>query len=164
MIAKKILDVCCGSRMFWFDKENPLVHFNDIRKESHVLCDGRKLEINPDTQHDFRALPFPDKTFKLVVFDPPHLTTAGSSGWQAKKYGKLDKENWRDDLKKGFDECLRVLDDHGVLIFKWNEHNVKVSEVIKAFGQEPLFGHRTGQSSKTMWMAFMNHPEKGQRE
>ena len=28
---KPILDVCCGSKMFYFDKDNPLVHFNDIR-------------------------------------------------------------------------------------------------------------------------------------
>lgn len=28
---KKILDVCCGSKMFWFDKENPNVEFCDIR-------------------------------------------------------------------------------------------------------------------------------------
>ena len=24
---KPILDACCGSRMFWFDKENPNVEF-----------------------------------------------------------------------------------------------------------------------------------------
>ena len=27
---KTILDACCGSRMFWFDKENPNVDFCDI--------------------------------------------------------------------------------------------------------------------------------------
>lgn len=26
---KLILDACCGSRMFWFDKHNPLVLFVD---------------------------------------------------------------------------------------------------------------------------------------
>ena len=29
--TKIILDACCGSRMFWFDKENPLTLFADIR-------------------------------------------------------------------------------------------------------------------------------------
>lgn len=29
---KKILDACCGSRMFWFDKENADVEFMDIRE------------------------------------------------------------------------------------------------------------------------------------
>lgn len=29
---KKILNPCCGSKMFWFDKNNPNVEFCDIRK------------------------------------------------------------------------------------------------------------------------------------
>ena len=29
--GKPILDACCGSRMFWFDKDNPFVEFMDIR-------------------------------------------------------------------------------------------------------------------------------------
>lgn len=74
---KLILDPCCGSRMFWFDQENPHVFFGDIRQEDHILCDQRKLHINPDQIMDFRNLPFPDKSFKLVVFDPPHLIKAG---------------------------------------------------------------------------------------
>lgn len=153
--AKKlILDACCGSRMFWFNKNHPNTVFADIRHESHILCDGRRLEIKPDIISDFRNMKFPDKSFKLVVFDPPHLKSAGKTGWQAKKYGSL-QETWQNDLKLGFDECMRVLDVYGVLIFKWNEHSIKVNEVIKVFCHEPLFGHRTGQSSKTMWMAFM---------
>jgi ubiquinone/menaquinone biosynthesis C-methylase UbiE len=63
-MPKEILDVCCGSKMFYFDKQNPNVLFGDIRKETHILCDGRKLEINPDIELDFRNLPFPDNTFK----------------------------------------------------------------------------------------------------
>ncbi len=151
---KPILDVCCGSRMFWFNKKNPLAIFSDIRDESHVLCDGRKLEIKPDILADFRKLPFSDNSFKLVVFDPPHLKGAGKNGWQAKKYGSLSS-TWREDIAKGFSESMRVLDPFGVLIFKWNEHSIKVSEVLKCFTEQPLFGHRTGQSSKTMWLVFM---------
>ena len=33
MIDKSILDFCCGSRMFWFDKENPHTLFTDIRDD-----------------------------------------------------------------------------------------------------------------------------------
>lgn len=29
---KPILDMCCGSKMFYFDKENPNVEYCDIRK------------------------------------------------------------------------------------------------------------------------------------
>lgn len=45
---KKNLDACCSSRMFWFDKENPLTLFADIRDEEYTLCDGRSLKIHPD--------------------------------------------------------------------------------------------------------------------
>lgn len=42
---KKILDACCGSRMFWFDKNNENVVFMDNRQESCTLQDGRKLKL-----------------------------------------------------------------------------------------------------------------------
>ena len=38
-----VLDACCGSRMFWFDSDNPKAVFVDKRSESHALCDGREL-------------------------------------------------------------------------------------------------------------------------
>lgn len=84
MSTVPVLDPCCGSRMFWFDKNDQRCLFGDIREESHILCDGRALEIKPDMQIDFRNLPFPDNTFKLVVFDPPHLEWAGESSWIGK--------------------------------------------------------------------------------
>lgn len=151
---KPILDVCSGSRMFWFDKKNPKAIFGDIRREKHILSDGRKLEVNPDVLMDFRKIPFPDETFRLVVFDPPHLRGAGKNGWQAKKYGSLGPD-WRQDLKAGVDECFRVLKPEGVLIFKWNEQSFRVSEVLSAIEREPLFGHRTMQNNKTIWLTFM---------
>lgn len=154
MTEKLILDACCGSRMFWFDKENPNVLFQDKRTESHVLCDGRALEIKPDIEADFTDMPYADKTFKVVVFDPPHLDKLGKNSWMAKKYGVLDA-TWRDDISKGFDECMRVLDTHGVLIFKWNETQIPVSDILKAVGREPLFGHKSGKLSKTHWLTFI---------
>lgn len=49
--------------MFYFDKQNPLVLYSDIRREEHVLCDGRVFRISPDTVADFRALPHADEKF-----------------------------------------------------------------------------------------------------
>ena len=34
--------------MMWFDKQNPLAMFMDIRDEECTLCDGRNLEVHPD--------------------------------------------------------------------------------------------------------------------
>ncbi|UAK17574.1 class I SAM-dependent methyltransferase [Sporolactobacillus terrae] len=148
---KPILDACCGSRMFWFDKHNPKAVYMDNRKLKDNLCDGRTLEVNPDVVADFRDMPFGDESFYLVIFDPPHLIHAGQDSWLAKKYGVLE-DTWREDIKKGFDECMRVLKTNGTLIFKWNEDQIRLPEIIKAIGRKPLFGNRR---SKTHWMVFM---------
>jgi len=85
---KPILDVACGSKMFWFDKNNPNVEFCDNRiVPYHEYYPKRYIEVKPDTVCDFTALPFPDKSFKLVVFDPPHLTWAGPKSWTRLKLG-----------------------------------------------------------------------------
>ena len=65
---KKILDACCGSRMFWFDKENADVIFADNRELETTLCDRRSFLVKPDVKMDFRNMPYTDNTFKIVVF------------------------------------------------------------------------------------------------
>jgi hypothetical protein len=153
--TKPIIDVCCGSKMFWFDKNNPNVEFCDIREVPyHEYYKNRYIEIKPDTVCDFTDLPFENNSFKLVVFDPPHLTNVSSSSWLALKYGSLD-ENWPEMLHDGFWECMRVLEDYGVLIFKWSEVQIPLRDVLKAIQAEPLFGHRSGKNMNTHWMCFM---------
>lgn len=155
-----ILDACCGSRMFWFDRANPLAVFLDKRQETHRLTDrsskggSRMLIIDPDIQADFTDLPFPDNRFALVVFDPPHLVRNGRKGWLAKKYGKLEGD-WREELRKGFAECFRVLRPEGTLIFKWNEHDVPVSQILALAPVRPLIGNRCGKTAKSHWIVFM---------
>ena len=159
---KPILDVACGSKMFWFDKNNPNVEFCDNRiVPYHEYYPKRYIEIKPDTVCDFTALPFPDKSFKLVVFDPPHLRWVGPKSYLRLKYGCLD-ENWPDMIHDGFAECMRVLDDYGVLIFKWSEVQIPLKKVLDAIGEEhkPLFGHRSGKNMNTHWMAFMKFPQE----
>ena len=150
-MTTKILDACCGSKMFWFDKENQEVTFMDNRELDTTLSDGRKLIVTPDILADFRNMPFEDNSFYLVVFDPPHLKTGGDKSWLIQKYGRLNKD-WPEDLKQGFNECMRVLKPNRILIFKWNEEQIKLSEVLKCFGQQPLFGNRR---AKTHWLVFM---------
>lgn len=152
---KPIIDVACGSRMFWFDKQNPAAVFMDNRKTEEILCDGRKLVIKPDVLADFRHIPYPNNSFHLAVFDPPHLVRCGQKSWLAAKYGKLGPE-WREDLKAGFDECLRVLKPFGVLVFKWNETQIKLSEILRVFAVQPLFGHK---ANKTHFLVFMKSEE-----
>ncbi len=151
----KVLDPCCGSRMFWFNPKNELAIFGDIRNESHILCDGRALKIHPDMPLDFRSMPFDDGTFKLVVFDPPHLVSVGKRSWLGLKYGRLNND-WQSDIRAGFKECFRVLARDGVLIFKWNETQVKVSELLALTEKAPLFGHKSGKAMNTHWITFIN--------
>jgi len=153
MADKPILDACCGSKMFWFNKNNPNVEFCDNRVvPCHEYYPHRYIEIKPDTVCDFTALPFGDKTFKLVVFDPPHLKAAGPNSWLALKYGRL-KDNWPQMIHDGFWECMRVLDDYGTLIFKWAEVQIPLRSVLNAIKAEPLFGNRSGRH--THWLVFM---------
>ena len=149
-----VLDACCGSKMFWFDNENPMTIFGDIREIETTLCDGRDFKVKPDVLIDFTDLGFNDGQFKLVSFDPPHLKTAGEKGWQAIKYGKLSK-NWKVDLTLGFSECFRVLEENGILVFKWNELQIKTSEILKLAKYNPMFGHVSGKRSNTHWVIFM---------
>ena len=151
---KKVLDVCCGSRMFWFDHENKDVIYGDQRIHTETLCDGRLLEIKPDLQLDFRDLPFKNDYFRVVVFDPPHLKIAGPKSWQAAKYGKLSS-TWQNDLRQGFSECFRVLAKNGVLIFKWNETQIPTREILALTSQKPLVGHISGKRSSTHWITFL---------
>ena len=151
---KRILDACCGSRMFWFDKQNVDVLFMDNRTYQEELESGHVVNVNPDVVADFREMPFEDASFNLVVFDPPHLLRAGPKSWLAKKYGKLNPETWQDDLSRGFTECMRVLKPNGTLIFKWNEDQIKLKEVLETTEFKPLFGNKR---SKTHWLVFMKN-------
>ena len=157
-----VLDVCCGTRAMWFDKENPVAIFGDLRNESvtvtdrsHGKQDGKRvLNIAPDVLLDFRNLPYPDNSFKLIAFDPPHLERAGPKSWLAAKYGKLSGD-WREDLRRGFAECFRVLEPGGTLVFKWNETQVRVREVLALTPEKPLFGQVSGRGGFTHWLVFM---------
>lgn len=152
--GKTILDACCGGRMFWFDKENPDVLFADIRTESFTLCDERPFEIKPDIEMDFTQMPFADNSFQMVVMDPPHLKKLGNNTWMAQKYGVL-LPSWETDIKAGVNEAMRVLKPGGTFIFKWNEAQININQVLACMDYKPLFGHVTGKHGKTIWLAFL---------
>lgn len=141
--------------MMWFDKADPRAMFGDVREEPDlVACDGRTVHITPDEVMDFRQLPFPDESFWHVVFDPPHLHRLGKDSWTAQKYGRL-LPSWHDDLQLGFAECFRVLKPHGTLVFKWNEDQIPVADILALTPEKPLYGHRSGRASKTHWITFI---------
>ena len=166
-MSKRILDPCCGSRMFWFDKTNPDVEFCDIREVDNEEIwrskngkDIRYLTVKPNTVCDVRHMPFEDNTFWHIVLDPPHLIRLGETSWLAKKYGRLNENTWKDFIHDAFCECMRVLKPNGTLIFKWSEVDIPVSELLKQIPYKPLYGHRSGKHMTTHWMAFIKTEEK----
>ena len=164
MNGKFILDPCCAGRMMWVDKNHPNVIYGDIR----VAAKGHIKEsfghsIQPNILMNFKEIPFKDKSFKLIPFDPPHLLNTNKNSIMWKKFGGLLPETWQHDLKKGFSECWRVLEDYGVLIFKWNDRSIPYKKVLEIIGQQPLF-HNTLRKKNTLgstyWATFMKIPEE----
>ncbi len=161
-----ILDSTCGFRSMWINKQHPNTLYMDIREhEKEKLQDGTYFEVKPDIIADFRKTDFPNKRFKLIVFDPPQFISLGDSSMFAKRYGKLNKNTWKDDLTMAFRELWRILDDYGVLIFKWNDYEIPYKEVLSLCEHEPLFGQRftSRGKSKTYWFTFMKIPKNKSR-
>ena len=156
-----VLDACCSTRMFWFDKQDDRALYVDKREGTRIIDVGTPGTIGrtpktvaPDMVADFRNLPFPDGSFWHVVFDPPHFHKgAGATGRIAFDFGLLDA-TWRDDLRQGFAECFRVLKPGGTLIFKWCEAEIPLREVLALTPERPLYGHRSGKKAQTHWVAF----------
>ena len=122
----KILDACCSKRAFWVNKHHPDATYIDIRPE-----------VNPDRIMDCRNTSFPDKTFDLIVFDPPHVALSESNkGIFAKKYGTITAKE------------IRIL-----------VHDQKLKTILPLIsGFEILFGQlttqRTKHSSQTFWFTL----------
>ena len=162
-MQKKIIDVTCGAKTMWFDKAEKHTVYCDKRRAEYDsdYRSQKHISIDPDIQCDFTDLPFPDDSFQLVVFDPPHVETLKESSWIAKKYGVLP-DDWKQVIHDGFAECWRVCKPDGVIIFKWSDISISTRDVIDAIGHEPLFGHRSGKKMNTHWMSFMKFAEEAE--
>ena len=145
--------------MMWFDKHDDRAVFADCRAEeldvSHCTSNPGRKVVAPDVLHDFRSMDFPDEHFHHVVFDPPHVRGISMKSVTGFSYGSLDKETWESDLAAGFKECFRVLKPHGTLIFKWNEVDIPLKDVLALTPEKPLYGHRSGKKANTHWVAFI---------
>jgi hypothetical protein len=153
---KTVLDVCCGPRGFWFDKQDDRALYLDKRRETHVdvyKCGIKTNVIDPDIIGDFTNIDQPDETFWHIVFDPPHISRK-SQGQIVKKYGSLEGD-WREMIRKGFKECFRVLKPNGTLVFKWSEVQYPIREILELTDYKPLYGHKSGKKMNTHWVCFI---------
>ncbi len=159
-----VLDACCSKRAFWFDPKDSRALFMDCRNgvfplKAYARPNKGPVVVDPDVVASFTDMPFPDNTFDLVVFDPPHLSKMGDNSTLAKVFGKL-LPDWRDTLRAGFAECFRVLRPSGTLVFKWCAFEIPVGEVLALTPEKPLFGHISGRRAQTHWIAFLK-PNNG---
>jgi len=147
----------------WYDgqKERSDTIYFDMRDELPGFTgqEGRTYSVEPDHMGDYRDLPYDNQSFKLVVFDPPHLTGNGMddlSGRIRLSYGELDKETWKEDLTAGFMELWRVLEVGGTLVFKFADNDIYFSELFDCFPVDPLFGTTFKQRSgvETRYFTF----------
>jgi hypothetical protein len=95
----------------------------------------------------------------MAVFDPPHHNMGRESDL-GRKYGYLPTWKIKALLGKGPYELHRILRKEGILIFKWNTHDIPLHKVLTFFTSnfEPLFGQKTSErtkhSSKTYWVSL----------
>jgi hypothetical protein len=173
----KILEATCGARSYWRDKQHPETVFVDLRVESDPEFSFAEYDIDgairrkpgsysilPDIQADYRQLPFDDRSFDLVVFDPPHMVTNSGmknlSGIMKRKYGSLRAETWQRDLNAAFCELFRVMTDFATLTFKFWDGDIGFDQVLEQIPAEPLYGTTSKSGThETRWLTF-NKPER----
>jgi hypothetical protein len=169
MTDKQILDATCGGRSIWHpknkDRKDTLYIDKREKQPGFTGQEGRTLSIEPDEVQDFRNLPYEDETFKLVIFDPPHVIKENGmknlSGYVEKSYGALDAETWQHDLKQGFEELFRVLETGGTLVFKFADNAADFKEVLDLAPVDPLLGTMTKKTSscENRWFVFQKTGE-----
>jgi tRNA G10 N-methylase Trm11 len=138
-ITLRILDATAGNRGIWFNKNHPLATYIDINPK-----------VKPDIVMDCTKTCFPDKTFDLIVFDPPHIgSSSQNKGIITTRYGHLRANEIRRLIYNAFKEFNRILKDGGFVLFKWNDHDQKLDKILGLVEDfEPLFGQRVAIRTK----------------
>jgi len=139
-----ILDATAGNRTMWEKKNVDNIVYIDIEK---------KLDVRPTIWASNEQTPFPDKTFDVIFYDPPHNWGASkyyfafASARERKEfypkasgvptYYGWDKFKTRPKLIKHMynaqKEFQRILKDDGILWFKWNEMRMLLNRVLTIF-------------------------------
>jgi hypothetical protein len=139
-----ILDATAGNRTMWRVKQRENIIYIDIE---------RLLRIKPTIYADNTQTPFLDKSFSMIIYDPPHnygeidnLRALYPSEVKRQKeehgstpftYYGWDKYKTKLELKahiwKALQEFSRILTDDGMLIFKWCELAIPMRNISSLF-------------------------------
>lgn len=103
-VEDRIYDPTYGLGVFWQEWQPARLYASD--------CNIRKSPMGKAI--DFTDLPFRDRMFDVVVFDPPYKLNGTPSPEVDERYGVDGKVRWQDRMKlilDGVRECQRVSDD-----------------------------------------------------
>jgi hypothetical protein len=147
----RILDATAGNRVIWKTKDDSRILFIDVEPE---------LEVKPDIVMNCTKTDFPDKSFNLIVFDPPHgfggkvgegfhtcrnkkEAEAFSRKWGYEKgnlahcYYGVDKFKTRPQVLRfvylASKEFYRILQDTGILFVKWTSYQIHLDKALPYF-------------------------------
>jgi len=168
-----ILDATAGNRMIWNIKKSPYVLWIDIEPE-----------VEPDLILDCTNTNFLDKQFRMIFFDPPHsYGRTKNTGIYQTPSAKIRFEKWGSRggyygfdkyptktallsfIHKAQEEFYRILDDYGVLWFKWAEIHATLDAILPLFKKwnlmmkiEVAFQGKV-KGNTTWWVMFMKKSE-----
>lgn len=92
--------------------------YNDFRPAHFLTGD---LLTNAAIKLDFTSLPFPDRAFDTVIYDPPYKLNGTPTDYVDGRYGVGQYTRWQDRMEllmSGQEECARVVKRGGHLLTK----------------------------------------------
>jgi hypothetical protein len=111
---KRILDATRNTGRFWVGSQRPIVGIDIDRK------------FRPEVLADNRRLPFQDRSFDVVVYDPPHVPNQGTD--RSKDFNRRFGLVLKSSVENGYNfthlyapfvrEAFRVLEQEGMLFCK----------------------------------------------
>ena len=154
-----ILDLTAGYRAMWKGKHQNVI-FLDKRKE-----------VTPDIVASNEKLPFKDKAFEKLVYDPPHTVGTLTPFYTHEPEGFDRYSHWdsRPDFYKNIisvnNEAYRVLKDSGLFVIKWCDLTIKHGLIINLMDnfelkRRTLFQSKNQNKSKKFFLYFKKKGEK----
>jgi hypothetical protein len=135
-----VFDVTYGRGSFWTVRRPPNLVTNDL------------FTPGVDMRADFRQLPLPHGSVRVLVFDPPYISTGNRETSSVDdfydRFGLGEAKGWkaiRRDIDFGLAECARVLAPGGFLLVKcmdYVESGRKVWNTFHVYNEAGRLGLR----------------------